>query len=332
MTYTHRLATTSDTTAVATLWQAFAQDRAKVDPSMVVKPDFNYTKYMARQLANPLTYAWVLLHESDAQTTIVGCMIIYFYDEAPPLYLPQEMLEEHLVDNPFVSRRVGSVLGLYIKPEHRQPEAIKLLTNAAIAKAEEMKVNDIDLLISADQTGMQAFVQKSGFTKAAVQYTKHYQVPDNDSLPSLHPPHPDIEQPKLPVPGAIPLRDPQTNELVRNPQGEVVFLMPLTIEATEERKLPIYPTPVRDPQTQTWVFDVDGQLVVAPVVRDEEGQIMEYKGIPQFYPPAYQHINGKLTLKQDGEGNYVFCEVEKDPQGKIIRTPDGRPVFKQFRI
>ena len=132
------------------------------------------------------------------------------------------------------------------------------------------------------------------------------------------------------MPRAIPLRDPQTNELVRNPQGEVVFLMPLEIEATEDRKLPIYPTPVRDPQSQTWVFDVSGQLVVAPVVRDEDGQIIEYKGIPQFYPPAYQNINGKLTLKQDVEGNYVFCEVEKDPQGKIILTPDGRPIFKQL--
>ena len=151
MTYKHRLATTSDTTAIAILWEAFAQDRANVDPSMVVKPDFNYTKYIARQLNNPLTYAWVLEHESETQTTIVGCMIIYFYDEAPPANLPQEMLENHQVDNPFVFRRVGSVLGVYIKPEHRQPEAIKLLTNAGIAKAEEIKVNDIDLLISADQ-------------------------------------------------------------------------------------------------------------------------------------------------------------------------------------
>ena len=217
MNYSHRSANTEDTEAVAILWQAFAQDRANLDPSMVIKSDFDFNQYINSQLSNPLTYAWVLEHQKETEKEIVGCLIIYFYDEAPPTSLPQEMLEQHEVDNPFTSRRIASVLGLYVQPEHRQGEAIKLLTNAGIAKAEEMKVNDIDLLIGADQTGIQALLQRAGFTKAAVQYTKHYDIPVDAELPNLHPPHPDVDLPKAPVPKAIPLREPQTGELVTQP-------------------------------------------------------------------------------------------------------------------
>ena len=109
--------------------------------------------------------------------------------------------------------------------------------------------------------------------------------------------------------------------------------MPLTDEAGELLEtsggLPIYPTPTRDPQTQDWVFDAKGELVIAPLLRDESGQIVQHQGIPQFYPPAYQWVDGKFSLKQDGEGNYVFREVERDKEGNIVRTPDGAPVFKQ---
>ncbi|MBD1895740.1 hypothetical protein [Coleofasciculus sp. FACHB-129] len=45
--------------------------------------------------------------------------------------------------------------------------------------------------------------------------------------------------------------------------------------------------------------------------------------------PAYQSVSGELRLKRDTQGNYVFCEVERNKQGKIVRTPDGVPVFKQ---
>jgi hypothetical protein len=39
-----------------------------------------------------------------------------------------------------------------------------------------MKVSDIDLLIAADQPGIQAMLQQAGFTKAAVQCTRHYDI------------------------------------------------------------------------------------------------------------------------------------------------------------
>ena len=337
MTYTHRQATSEDALALAPLWKAFARERATVDPSMVVKPDFDFEKYIASQLAQPLSMAWII--ESNAENkTIVGCLFIYFYDEAPPPSLPADMLEKDALENPFQPRRLASVLGMYVEPEHRKPGAIKLLAEAGIQKAEEMKVSDIDVLVGADQTGIHALLERAGFAKAAVQYTKHYpeilQAPTADTeLPSLHPPHPDLDLPEIPKPGAIPLRDPKTNELVRSLSGEPVFLMPLTDEAGElletSSGLPIYPTPARDPQTQDWVFNAKGGLVVAPLLRDESGQIIERQGIPQFYPPAYQWIDGKLTLKQDAEGNYIFREVERDKEGQIVLTPDGAPVFKE---
>ncbi len=329
MNYSHRLAVTEDTNAIATLWQAFAQERATIDPSMAIKPDFDFTQYITNQLANPLNYAWVLEHNKETTKEIVGCIIIYFYDEAPPSNLPQEMLEQHEIDNPFISRRVASVLGLYVKLEHRQAEVIQLLAKVAIAKAEEMQVNDIDLLISADKTGIQALLQRAGFTKAAVQYTKHYDLSVNAKLPNLHPSHPEVDFPQPPLPKAIPLRAPQTGELVRNHEGEPVFLFPLETEAIEASKLPIYPTPIRHPQTQDFIFNSQGELVVSPVLRDKDGKVIEYKGIPQFHPPAYQTIQGKLHLKQNEAGDYIFCEVELDKEGEIIFTPEGQPVFKQ---
>ncbi|MGK7924209.1 MAG: hypothetical protein AB4290_02970 [Spirulina sp.] len=92
--------------------------------------------------------------------------------------------------------------------------------------------------------------------------------------------------------------------------------------------LPIYPTPVRHPQTQEYAFDAKGDLVVCPVRRDERGAIAEYQGIPQFHPPAYQARDSQLYLKQDEKGNYIFCEVERDRAGKILRNPSGQPLFQ----
>ncbi len=50
MTYTHRLATPADSQAIAPLWQAFATERQNLDPSMKIKPNFNFEKYVSYQL------------------------------------------------------------------------------------------------------------------------------------------------------------------------------------------------------------------------------------------------------------------------------------------
>ena len=140
---------------------------------MFVKPDFDFEKYIARQLVQPLSRGWVLESNDENQKIIVGCLFIYCYDEAPPPNLSADILEQDALENPFQPRRVGSVLGMYVQPEHRKPAAIKLLAEAGIEKAEEMKVSDIDVLVGADQTGIHALLERAGFVKAAVQYAKY---------------------------------------------------------------------------------------------------------------------------------------------------------------
>lgn len=331
MTYTIRPATPQDADAIAPLWQAFAQDRTQKDPSLAIKPDFDFVAYIHHQLSKPLTFGWALEQEG----AIVGCLLVYFYDEAPPSSLPEEMRVEYELNTPFQSRRVGSVLGLYVQPEHRYPDAIQQLTDAAFQKASELHVSDIDILVGADQTGVQALLKRSGFSHTAVQYTKHYPLATNAELPSLHPPRPELPEFEPPQPSALPLRDPKTNELIENPAGEPVFLMPLRNEAGElvknSRDLPIYPTPLRDPQTQAFVFDGQGQLVTCPVLRDESGQILEHKGMVCFQPPEHDFVNGKLQLRRNGIGSFVFREAERDNEGKVMCSPSGQPVFKITR-
>ncbi|NEP79960.1 MAG: hypothetical protein F6K39_18400 [Okeania sp. SIO3B3] len=333
MTYTHRLATPEDSQAIAPLWAAFATERATIDPSMKLKPNFDYEKYVSHQLNKPLSYCYLLETQTNNQTQIVGCIFIYFYDEAPPPNLPAELLEEHELENPFLSRRIGSVLGMYVQPEHRQPENIQLLANVALEKAQEMEVSDIDLLIAADQKGMQALLKRSGFTPTAVQFSKHYETSPNSNSPSLHPPHPELDVPEPPLPGAIPLRNPKTNELVYNNQDKPVFIYPVTNSNGQliktSKNLPIYPTPLRDPQTQDWIFDANGELVVNPILKDDKGQIFEYKGMAQFHPPSYKMQAGKLVLEKDDSGNYLFRDVERDGQGNIVLSPEGLPIFQQ---
>jgi hypothetical protein len=106
---------------------------------------------------------------------------------------------------------------------------------------------------------------------------------------------------------------------IRNKQGEILI---------GSSGLPIYPTPLRDPQTHQWVFDEEGKLVVCPVIFDENDKVLEYQNIPQFYRPLYEKIEGKLQLKRDVEGQYLFAEVERDESGKVKRSPDGQPIFK----
>jgi ribosomal protein S18 acetylase RimI-like enzyme len=336
MTYTHRPATPEDATAIAPLWQAFAADRARVDPSMTPFPEFNFERYISQQLSKPLSFGWVLEngeegeHESHESKAIVGCLMVYFYDEAPPPDIPEEFMTDEALDNPFIDRRVGSVLGLYVHPDHRNPETIQLLSSAAIQQAQEMKVNDIDILVGADQTGIHALLERFGFTKAAVQYTKHYNIDPDADLPSLHPPHPELEANPDAEPGFLPLKDPKTGELVKNPAGEPVFLQPLRDEVGNLYKTsgdrPIYPVPVRDPQSQGFVFNSDSELVTCPILLEPTG-LLEYQGVPQFCPPDYAFRDGKLRLQQDSMGQYLFRDAKRDPDGKVLRDPKGKPIF-----
>ena len=83
----------------------------------------------------------------------------------------------------------------FIDPEHRDPKAIQILAKAGIDKAEEMKVTDIDLLVCAEQTGMQALLKKWGFKQQAFQFCKHYTIDSQEELPDLHQPLPELEAP-----------------------------------------------------------------------------------------------------------------------------------------
>lgn len=299
--YHQRLATPNDSISIAPLWQAFVEARSLADPSMRIKAGFDYKRYIESQLNKPFSFGFLL----ERVDKIIGFLFIYIYDETPP---PQ-ISELVLLENPFVPRRVGAVLGMYIEESHRKPSTITLLTEAAIAKCEELKVTDIDLLISIEQTGIHALLERYGFTKAAIQYTKYYDVQGAD-LPDLRPSHQHIGANNISHPGAIPLKDPQTQALVKNGQGEDVYLYPLRDESgvllKSSREMPIYPIPVRDPQSQEWVFASSGELVVCPAAYDEDGKIKELDGIPQFYTPIYDYIDGKLILKQDDLGNYLF--------------------------
>ena len=298
--YRQRLATPKDAIKIAPLWQAFADAISQADPSMRFKTQFDYERYIAAQLNKPFSFGYLL----ECVEEIVGFLFIYFYDETPP----SQVLELELLENPFVPRRVGAVLGMYVEESHRKPSTLSLLTEAAIAKAEELKITDIDLLISIDQTGIQALLERFGFTKTAIQYTKHYDI-NEINLPDLRASYKHLGA-IIPNPGAIPLIDPQTQALVRNAQGEDVYLYPLTDDSGEwlksSRGLPIYPIPVREPQSQEWVFDELGKLVICPLSYDEQGKIQELDGVPQFRLPTYDYIEGNLRLKKDDQGNYLF--------------------------
>ena len=182
--YHQRLAIPEDAVKIAPLWQEFVEARSQANPSIKIKSDFDYHGYVEYQLKRPLSFGFVL--ETEGQ--IVGFLFTYVYDEAPP---PQ-VAALAMLENPFVPRRIGSVLSLYVEEVHRQAETIKLLMKAAIAKAEELKVTDIDLLISIDQRGIHALLERFGFIRSAIQYTKHYEITD-ENLPNLHPSYSDLE-------------------------------------------------------------------------------------------------------------------------------------------
>ncbi|CCQ64819.1 hypothetical protein CWATWH0402_1827 [Crocosphaera watsonii WH 0402] len=61
-----------------------------------------------------------------------------------------------------------------------------MLVEGAIALAQKLKISDIDLLISIEQTGVHKLLERFGFKKAAIQYTQHYEIKDKN-LPPLKP-------------------------------------------------------------------------------------------------------------------------------------------------
>ncbi|MBP0013571.1 MAG: hypothetical protein J7540_03730 [Roseofilum sp. SID2] len=81
MNYRYRLATLEDAEQIAPLWVESAAERQEIDPSMRVKPNFDFNAYIRHQLAKPLTYAWVL----EVEGAIASCLIIYFSE---PSFLP----------------------------------------------------------------------------------------------------------------------------------------------------------------------------------------------------------------------------------------------------
>ena len=130
------------------------------------------------------------------------------------------------------------------------------------------------------------------------------------TLTNLHIRNNEVDRVNIPIPEAIPLKDLSTGETVKNAQGEIVYLEPLRDENGKvfksSRGLPIYPTPMRDPQTQGWLFDDLGHLVFTPFARNEDGAIAEVNGIPKSMLPVYDYVDGQLILKRDEAGNYCF--------------------------
>ncbi len=336
MTYTTRLATPEDTAKIAPLMAAFSQERSAIDPTRTLKPDFDFERYISAQITKPLHYFLLLEHSEPKlpnRITLVGYLFVYVQDEAPPPNLPEELATLYLENRIHEPRRVGTALAFYIHPRHRKPNPIKQLIQAGIQQAKDLKVSDLDVQVGADRQGLQALLERCGFTRTAVQYTCHFHLSPDEELPSLHPPHPQQNPVSIPEFDALPLRDPHTQELVTNPEGKSVFLKPLRNEAGELLKtaqgLPIYPIPVQHPQTQTWVFDASGELVTCPILRDRQGRVVEHQGIPQYHPPIYEISQGQVALKQDEEKRYLFCEPERDSQGEIICDPQGKPVYRR---
>jgi hypothetical protein len=264
----------------------------------------------------------------------VGFLLTYAYDEAPPSGLSMEVIERHELSHPFVSRRVGTVLGLFVKKEHRSTETITGLIEQAISRAEELKLTDIDLLISAEQKGLHALLERHGFTRSAVQYSKHYEVDADQPFPELHPTISEVREVELPTPQPIPLRN-EKGELVSNSNGNQVYLYPITNKKGEvlysSRNRPIYSQPLLDPQTKQYIFDESGELITHPLLREKTGEVVEYQGIPKFHPPEYKFDSASktLSLKRDRQGNYIFREAELDEHGKVKRSADGKPLFKK---
>ena len=176
--YYQRRANLDDAKAIAPLWMAFLEERSQHDPGMVLKPDFDFVSYVKQKLESPYIYGFIL--EYGEHKKIVGFLFVYVHDETPSLDY------DGVTDSPFQPRRLGGAIGLYVEEKHRQPDAICLLVEGAIALAQKLKISDIDLLISIEQTGVHKLLERFGFKKAAIQYTQHYEIKDKN-LPPLKP-------------------------------------------------------------------------------------------------------------------------------------------------
>ena len=336
MSYTHRLATPEDAPKIAPLMAAFSRERAEIDRTRQLKSDFDFTAFIRDRLSQPFHDIWLLEYNENKvpnQTTAIGYLFTHFRDEAPPSDLPSDLADRHRQNRPYEFRRVGTALGFYIHPKHRQPKVIKQFIEVGIEQARELKISDLDIQVGADKTGLQKLLKRLGFQQTSVQYTLHFDLPQDAELPSLHPSSSQRETPDFPQPDRLPLRDLNTQQIVCDPQGEPIFLTPLKNEEGELLKtskgLPIYPTPICHPQTRNYLFNEAGKLVVSPVLRDDNGEIIEQNGIPIFHPPAYQFVKGQLQLHKSSTGEYIFCDVERDKTGNILRDRSGQPIFKQ---
>ena len=299
--YQQRPATLKDAALIAPLWKAFLEERSHQDPSIILKKNFNYVSYVKQKLQSPSVYGSLL--EYGENQYIVGFLFVYVQDKASSL------ASDDITNNPFQPCRMDGVIGMYIKKEHRHLEGIKLLVDEAMTLAEKLKISDIDLLISVEQTGIHKLLERFGFKKVAIEYTKHYEILDQVLPPLKNEVSHGISL-KIPQPQLIPLRDPQTKQPVINPSGEQVFLHPLIDNEGKflrgSNGFPVYPTPLRDPQTQDWVFDDSGELITCPISLDETGRVKEKNGVPLFKTPIYEKVDGILKLKQDEFGNYLF--------------------------
>jgi N-acetylglutamate synthase-like GNAT family acetyltransferase len=294
--YQTRLATLKDLDVISSLWQEFTEERLRLDPTLSIASDFDFTEYVKQHLSKDSTYCW-LLESSEVlsspnlsnQTKDVGFLCTYIYTESQPLAVPPV--------TPFQPRKVGVVLALYIKPEYRQLEGMNLLVDTALNGALELQVSDLELLIPED-IGIQSLLVRLGFTKVAVQYTKHLQSPiecfENNK---------NIDE-------QVPLRDLETNEIIRDKLGNTIYLSALKDEKGNVLKdssgLLIYPLPLRNPQTSEWLFNLDGGIALCLPLLDENGKVIESDGLVKFQSPAYEIRDGTIKIKCNQDGCLLF--------------------------
>lgn len=315
MNYAHRIASSHDSDAITPFVAELCKEWATIDPTRKLKPDFDWQRYTTYLLNQPHTYCIVLEHTTDTTTEIVGCIVTNFFDESPIPNAPPDQLEHHAIAHPFQPRRIGTVSGFYIKPEHRKAKNVIRLIEAAIDQADYLKVDTIDVQVFENRSGIQAFLKRRGFQPANTQLVLSRTIPAGVELPNLHSEVADLEVPEYqPEAVPIPLRDPQTGERVTNPENQPVSIAPLTDPdgrpILSSKRIPIYPPPIRDPQTDGWVFDNNGELVVCPAARDDSGEIIERDGVPQFRSPKYAIGNGEAKLIRNPDGSCVFRELE----------------------
>jgi hypothetical protein len=316
--YQNRTATSNDSNTIAPFVTELCKEWATIDPTRKLKPDFDWQRYTTYLLNQPHTYCILLEHTPDEtpdRTTIVGCIVTNFFDESPTPNAPPDQLEHHAIAHPFQPRRIGTVMGFYIQPEHRKAKNVIRLIEAAIDQAFSLEIDTIDVQVFSNRTGIQAYLKRRGFQASNTQYLLSRSIPTGVELPNLHSEAADLLVPDYkPEPQPIPLRDPQTGDPVHTHDDRPALIYPLTDDdgnlRLSSQRIPIYPPPVRDPQADGWVFDNDGELVVCPAAYDDSGEVIERDGVPQFRSPEYAIGNGEAKLVRTPDGSCVFRELE----------------------